>query len=114
MKAFHSNIPEIITRGSLALQHAVSDASEEIEFHILQAAQQRQRTGAEVRGTKYKAGRDPFTGFVNAGQFYTRFSEYGTVNQSARPIVGPAAERAWPGFLKDAEEAYRFHGHGHG
>ena len=45
---------------------------------------------------------------INRGKgFYSRFQEWGTVNQAARPIVGPTAHEHEPQYAKLMGDAVR-------
>jgi hypothetical protein len=101
-------IPLIVSRASLQTQRAVDEAGQEIEFHAAQAAGLRRITGTEQRAIRWKVNRrDPYSGRVSAGAFYTRFSEYGTIHQSAVPILGPAAEAVDQSFVVAVTAAWR-------
>lgn len=101
-----SRIPELQVSSSLAIQRAVEEAGQELEYLALQRVQARRRTGREVAKMKWKPDRGGFSGVMGAGTFYTRFSEYGTVFQAARPILGPVAEEVRPHYEGDIAKAY--------
>lgn len=106
---YTSRIPVIVSRASLATQRAVHEAGQEAEFHALQAAGLRRISGKEQSSIRWKANRrDPYSGWVNAGAFYTRFAEYGTINQPATPILGPAAEMVDKSFVAAVTAAWKY------
>lgn len=103
-----SRIPEITAEISLGLQRAVHEAGEQVEFLVAQKVGPRRKTGQEQSGVRWRPGRaDPFRGQVVASTFYTKFSEYGTVHQSAHPALGPSADEARPAFTRQAVAATR-------
>lgn len=102
-----SRIPEIASYASLATQRAVERAGQEVEFHALQHASSRRRTGAEMQAIRWVPNRkQPHQGRV-VSSFVTRFHEYGTIFISARPALGPAAEEVAEHFLHDMSNVYR-------
>jgi HK97 gp10 family phage protein len=106
--SYTTRIPEIISKGRLGTQRAVEFAGQEVEFLALSTAEGRRMSGAEVSKIKWKVNsRNPFQGAVRAGTFYTRFSEFGTVHQSAHPIFGPAADRVRPHFISSVTTVWK-------
>lgn len=105
---YTTRLPEVVVQASLAMQKAVEQTGQEVEFLAQQAVAGRRRSGREQASMRWRPARNrPFYGEVVAGTFYTRFSEYGTVHQSAHPALGPAAETAYPHFVADIGRAYR-------
>jgi hypothetical protein len=102
-----NNIPEIMVAGSLGIQRAVHEAGEEIEFITLAGVGKRRDSGFEQSSVKWKPDRRGFSGVVVMGAFYSRFNEYGSAFQAARPVLGPAADEVEPQFLEQCSLAYR-------
>lgn len=106
--ALKSRIPEITAEASLRMQRAINETGEHVEYLATQKAARRRSTGREQTSIRWRPNKsNPHQGIVVAGAFYTRFSEYGTVFQSARPILGPAAEEAFPAFEHQVDRVYR-------
>lgn len=100
---FLNRFPEAIvtanSRTALALDRAAAD--------IETGAKERSRwdTG-NMRGgwTSEKVNR--FSRVVYNPVFYTIFHEYGTVNMSAQPMLGPAVDEVTPDFIRDVRRAW--------
>lgn len=104
--SWESQIPRIATQASLRTQAAVEKAGQEVEYHALEIASRRRRTGQEMGQIKWRpAPKGRHYGRV-VSNFITRFHEYGTVFMSATPTLGPAADMTEENFLHDMSKVY--------
>lgn len=62
----------------------------------------RRVTTAEGRGHLHA---EVWIGYNRGHGFYSRFQEWGTIKQAARPIVGPTAEAFRPRFAEEMGQA---------
>ena len=64
----------------------------------------RRVTSVHGRGSMHA---EVWIGYNRGHGFYSRFQEWGTVKQKARPIVGPTAHRHEPIYATDMARAVR-------
>lgn len=103
-----NRIPAISAAAAIGTQRVVHETGHEIEFLVLRRAEGRRDSGHELSMIEWRVDRrDPYKGAVGAGAYYTRFAEYGTVNEPARPILGPVAEEVFPRFEEDVARVWR-------
>ena len=66
---------------------------------IVRAAQDRIGPGNLANSIAAEEGGDPLQWTVRARAPYARFVEFGTRRMAARPYLGPAVRRVWPGVV---------------
>lgn len=93
-----------------AFPREMSNGIDEFVLHLEVELKSRvwKRTGVVAETIQ---DRDPSTlhatisvGLHQARGFYSRFNEWGTVKQSARPVVGPVAHESEPVFVRIMEK----------
>lgn len=99
-----SNIPSITNAAERAIAEAVTRTGKQIEAEAKRRA--RVDTGEMRDKIAWEQG-GRFDGAVVARAEHTIFNEYGTVNMSAQPMLGPAALAAEQPFREAIADAYR-------
>jgi hypothetical protein len=105
---YTTRLPEIEKQAARVTKRAVREAGRETATIARAAVAGRRKTGREQHSFLWVPHpENPYQGTLRAGAFYTRFAEYGTVHEAARPVVGPAAAAAYPHFVENVRQAYR-------
>lgn len=104
-----NDLPEIIKKLPRAIDDAVDEQARVMAKEIQQVVWYRygyieQATQARTAGEMHA---EVWCGFNRSTGFYSRFQEWGTRYQAARPIVGPNAHANEPVYAKRVADAVR-------
>lgn len=109
VRVVRNDLPKIIQRLPRAVDDAVDNEARDMARELAREVWYRygyiqQATVARTRGANHA---EVWCGFNHDTGFYSRFQEWGTIYQAARPLVGPMAHKHEPIFARRMSDAIR-------
>lgn len=105
----YNHLPIIIARLPKAIEQEVDDSAEDLASALstilwVDTGMIRRVTTDKPQGEMHA---EVWIGYNRGHGFYSRFQEWGTIKQAARPIVGPTAHTYEPIYASQMSRAVR-------
>jgi HK97 gp10 family phage protein len=90
------DLPDAVDKGAKETADHMASVVADRVWHLLGFVEQASVDRPSTKGALYEV----VCGFNRGMGFYSRFNEWGTVKQAARPIVGPTAHEFEPEYAR--------------